>query len=304
MSIANWVKMTVLTAPGTGIITLGSAVSGHITFTDGFPGVTTQEVFYTITDGENRENGVGTFTASGTTLSRDTILETLNAGVFDNTSPAALNLTANAQVSISPSTYNATKYERVYRDLEGIYIPATGAAAPAVSTFKTVNAINISARNYGVGDASNWEFHMPHDWAKGTNLFIHVHWGHNGTAISGTMTWDFAATFAPRTVASGGGDTFADDAFGSISTGSLSIGSFPQYSHVVEEVSFSNSGGTGNLLDTDNLTVDGKIILRVQPSAIPTISGGTNQPFLFGVDLHYLTDLVGTPSKDPNFYAW
>jgi len=304
MSLANWVRMTVLSAPGPGIITLGSAVSGHISFTDAFGGTATQEVFYTVIDGENKENGVGTFTTSGTTLARDTILETLNAGVYDDTAPAALDLSANAQILISPSTYNSTKYQRVYKDLEGVYTPATGAAAPAVSTFKTVNAINISARNYGVGDASDWEFHMPHDWAKGTDLFIHVHWGHNGTGISGTMTWDFAATFAPRSVASGGGDTFADDAFGSISTGSLSIGSFPIHSHVVEEVAFSNSGGTGNLLNTSNLIVDGKILLRLQASAIPSITGGINQPFLFGVDLHYLADLTGTPSKDPDFYAW
>lgn len=87
--IANWVKETTTTS-GTGTITLAGAVPGFIAFTDYFTdGVT---VKYCIQDGNDREIGLGVFTASGTTLTRATIIETLVAGTFDNTSPSAINL--------------------------------------------------------------------------------------------------------------------------------------------------------------------------------------------------------------------
>lgn len=71
------VKVT-STTTGTGTLTLGSAVSGFQDFSVIGNGNTT---YYTITDQSgNWEVGVGTYTSSGTTLSRDTILESSNGG--------------------------------------------------------------------------------------------------------------------------------------------------------------------------------------------------------------------------------
>lgn len=96
--LANWVKQATSTT-GTGTITLGAASTGYVAFGDQFSDG--DVVYYTIEDGNNRESGIGTYTASGTTLSRDTILETLTAGTFDNTSPTALSLSGSAVVSCS-----------------------------------------------------------------------------------------------------------------------------------------------------------------------------------------------------------
>jgi len=90
--LVNRAKMTTAST-GTGSpITLGSAVDGYQTFADA--GVADGDVVrYVIEDGTAWEIGLGTYTASGTTLTRGSI-ESSNA---DN----ALNLTGNAVVYVS-----------------------------------------------------------------------------------------------------------------------------------------------------------------------------------------------------------
>ena len=67
------------TTTGTGTITLGAAAIGFQAFSVIGNGNTT---YYTITDTVNGtwEVGIGTYTASGTTLSRDTVLESSSSG--------------------------------------------------------------------------------------------------------------------------------------------------------------------------------------------------------------------------------
>jgi hypothetical protein len=74
--VKDRVKETTTTT-GTGTVTLAGADSGFQSFSVLGDGNTT---YYTITSGTDWEVGVGTYTASGTTLSRDTILESSNAG--------------------------------------------------------------------------------------------------------------------------------------------------------------------------------------------------------------------------------
>ena len=76
--LADRVRETTTTA-GTGTVTLAGAVTGFQTFSAIGNGNTT---YYTIAgQGTSEwEVGIGTYTSSGTTLSRDTVLASSNAG--------------------------------------------------------------------------------------------------------------------------------------------------------------------------------------------------------------------------------
>ena len=78
--VKDRVKETTTTT-GTGTITLAGAVTGFQAFSVIGDGNTT---YYTIAGGSEFEVGIGTYTLSGTTLSRTTILESSNAGAAVN----------------------------------------------------------------------------------------------------------------------------------------------------------------------------------------------------------------------------
>lgn len=91
VTLVNRAKMTTATT-GTGTLTLGSASSGYQSFAAA--GVVNADIVrYVIEDGTAWEIGEGTYTASGTTLTR-VVSESSNAD-------AALNLTGSAVVFVS-----------------------------------------------------------------------------------------------------------------------------------------------------------------------------------------------------------
>ena len=126
--VADRVKETTTTT-GTGTITLGGAEPNFITFTSALSdGDTT---YYAIVDDTNLafEVGLGTFTASGTTLARTTVLASSNSGsavnlqagtkdVFINY-PAGKSVFLNAsnQLVINGTAVTATAAEINYLDI-------------------------------------------------------------------------------------------------------------------------------------------------------------------------------------------
>jgi hypothetical protein len=77
------------TTTGTGTFTLAGAVSGFQSFSVIGNANTT---YYAIVGGTEWEVGLGTYTSSGTTLSRDTVLESSNGGTAVNFSAGTKNV--------------------------------------------------------------------------------------------------------------------------------------------------------------------------------------------------------------------
>ena len=114
------------TTTGTGTFTLAGAVSGFQSFSAIGDGNTT---YYAIVGGTEWEVGLGTYTLSGTLLSRDTVLESSNGGSLVNFSAGTKNVFV---------TYPAE--EAVYQD-------ATGTAyAPQ---FAASNGLNVNNGTIG-----------------------------------------------------------------------------------------------------------------------------------------------------------
>lgn len=101
----NIAKMT-STTTGTGTLTLVAAISGYNTFANA--GVVNGEIVtYTIRDGSNSEVGRGTYTSSGTTLSRDTVLSSTNSG-------SKISCSGNQQVMISLASEDIQPFSSYY----------------------------------------------------------------------------------------------------------------------------------------------------------------------------------------------
>src|SRR6056300_807470 len=102
--IADRIKETTTTT-GTGTYTLAGAADGFESFAEIGDGNTT---YYVCTAGTDFEVGIGTYTATGTTLARTTILQSSN-------SDAAVNWTAGEKTIFC--TVPAEKY--VFQDASG-----------------------------------------------------------------------------------------------------------------------------------------------------------------------------------------
>ena len=120
-------------APGTGTVTLLGAATGYVTFSVIGNGNTT---YYCIADqgGSNWEVGIGTYTSSGTTLSRDTVLSN-SAGTT-----ALINFSSGTQDVFV--TYPSER--AVYAD-GYIVVSETG----AINTNKTTIAANTTVSENG-----------------------------------------------------------------------------------------------------------------------------------------------------------
>jgi hypothetical protein len=185
-----------------------------------------------------------------------------------------------------------------WRDIIGDVSPreAPGAGVPVLATFR---GGTVRTWFYAANDKCDMVFHMPHDYVPGSDLHLHLHWSHNGTGISGQLVVTFAVSYAR------GHDqaAFAAEVAPVLTVSTPNIATVPQYQHRIDELQLSAAAPSATQLDSDLLEPDGLLLINLNTTTIPTITGGTRaQPTFLTLDLHYQSTNVGTAAKAPNFY--
>ena len=179
-----------------------------------------------------------------------------------------------------------------WRDLTSDVTVRTAGAPTTLPTFETWNG-NILAYKFAVGDLCYHTFHMPHDWAFGTDLYIHAHWSHGSgaTPTANDVTWEFECSWAKG---------FDQAVFTSPVTCSATLAAnTTALTHMISEVQLTAASPSASQIDTDILEVDGLFIVRTRLAA----NASGEDPFLHTVDLHYQSHSLATKNKAPNFYS-
>ena len=155
--IKDRVKETTATT-GTGTFTVDGAVGGFDSFAEIGDGNTT---YYSCTDGTDFEVGIGTYTASGTTLSRDSVLESSGVTVYADckgvgASPTSVSVDGNSGTIAVGMRVRGT-------GISGVVTVATVTSQSAIVLDTAVTLADDTALTFGDGKIS---------WGSGTRTIF------------------------------------------------------------------------------------------------------------------------------------
>jgi hypothetical protein len=224
-----------------------------------------------------------------------------NISPIDLTADVVLNKASGRGIKVDPvaPTYG-------WRDLLGSIKTRNAATEPTFSVYNgTIYAYKFPTVP-GVKEVF-LEYHLPHDYAPGTDIYIHTHWSQDtvdtgGTAgVPGVSKWYFDVIYAKGHGAAGGA---ARGAFSTVVTTSVAQqASTTQYGHMIAEVQLSATTPSAAQLDSDDIEVDALLLVRVYRNAADAADTLNQAPFLHFVDIHYQSTSVGTKQKAPDFYV-
>lgn len=200
-----------------------------------------------------------------------------------------------------------------WRDLLGEITtrPAAGGGAAALPDFVAYRG-NVYAYRFGTTAPDNHlheafiNYHIPHDYVPGSDLHFHIHWSQivvdtGGTAgVPGVAKWYADISYSKGHGTAGG----AADAFNAPITVSVTQqASTTQYGHMIAEVQFTNAGGTGGLIDSARIEVDGVVMVRLYRDPTDVADTLDQNTFVHYADVHYQSTNMATKQKAPNFYV-
>lgn len=154
---------------------------------------------------------------------------------------------------------------------------------------------NIEQLQMGVGKALNVGFHIPHDYALGTDVFVHMHWSHNSALVTGGVLSGFFEVSSAK-----GHDQAAFSTPIVLSLNNVPASTI-RYQHMIAEGRLSSAGGVGGLIRTEDIEPDMLLLCRLEITG-NTMTGGA-EPFVHQIDLHYQSTNIATKNKSPNFYG-
>lgn len=144
-------------------------------------------------------------------------------------------------------------------------------------------------------------YHVPHDYVPGSDIFIHVHWSQitvdtgGAAGAPGDVKWYFDVTYAK------GHNQAAFPA--QITTSVVQTASETQYQHMIAEVQLSAAAPSASQLDSDNIEADGLIKVRIYRDAADVADTLDQNPFLHCCDIHAQSTGIGTKAKAPGFWT-
>lgn len=137
------------TTTGTGTFTLGGASFGY----QGFSTVgNANTTFYSIVMGSEWENGIGTYTSSGSTLSRDTVLSSSNSGNLVNFS------SGTKDVFINYPAGRAVAYDTPSQSTGAFHVTVGTTAQRPSSPATGMIRYNTTESQYEVYSGSEWKY--------------------------------------------------------------------------------------------------------------------------------------------------
>lgn len=183
-----------------------------------------------------------------------------------------------------------------WRDITATVQPkATGAGSPARSVYA---GANLNQYAFAANDVCEFEFHIPHDYVPGTDLYLHVHWSHSGTTTVGDATFTIYYTYAKGHNQA----AFSAEKTLTITRATVDVTTTPRYQHLLDEVIMTGPSATATLTDRDEIEVDGLVLCTVKLTSLPTL-GGSGKLFIHTCDIHYQSTNLATANKAPNFYT-
>jgi len=181
-----------------------------------------------------------------------------------------------------------------WHDMVGnVTVRFAGATAPALAVYRG----GIQQYQFAVNDECFNEFHILHDYAPGSHLYLHTHWSHIATTVTGgSVTWGFEVTYAKGHNQAAFAAPVTRTVVGNAST--------TQYQHIITETQISAASPDATQIDSDDIQVDGILLIRTYLSAnnITVSGGGVPDPFLHFTDIHYQSTAMPTKNKAPSFY--
>ena len=234
------------TSTGTGSVTLAGAVIGYQSFAVIGNGNTT---YYTIADqgGANWEVGIGTYSTTGPTLARTTVLSSSNSG------------------SLVPFTAGTKTVFVTYPSSQSVYEDASGNVSPLGTIASGVwqgTTIGVAYGGTGVTASSGANSVVLRDSSQNITVNRVNQANTNTTAAGGTTALTAASSYIHSLVGTGG-QTYALPDATTVTTGvafvfnNLATGTLTVQDYAAATVGTIASGGAGAVFLTNNATTGG-----------------------------------------------